>query len=165
VWTTSPPPYEPFEQSQNLDIEWNIHGHTQQPEYDIQNNFNRERVKPSDAPIIHDAVLFTPTDERFYRRLLLDDTVETDIISDDIAHLLGTPVEKSYGAEVQLPDGRTVKSVGTIDTKWQIYRCQRVHNTRFHVVGDRRYDLVLGRLSICQLRLSGEKRKETGCSL
>jgi hypothetical protein len=93
---------------------------------------------------------------------LLDATVESDIISDDIAHLLGTPVEKSHGAEVQLPDGRTVKSVGRIKTSLQMYRCQRVHNTMFHVVRDRRYDLVLGRLSICQLRLSGGGKKGDG---
>jgi hypothetical protein len=162
TWTTpAPPPYEPFE-SRNQDREWNIHAHTRQLEYGIQNAFNQERVQLFDAPIIYDAVLFTPNDERFYRRLLLDATVETDIISEDIAQLLGTPMEKGYGAEIQLPDGRTVKSVGVIETKWQIYRCRRAYNTRFHVVRDRRYDLVLGRTSISQLRLSREERKESG---
>lgn len=153
----APPPYEPVQGSQKLDIEWNIRGHTRHLEYDLQNTFSQERVQLSNPPIIHDAVLFTPNDEKFYRRLLLDPTVETDIMSEDIARLLSTPVDKGYGAEIRLPDGRTVKSLGVIETRWQIYRCQRVHNTTFHVVRDRRYDLVLGRTSISQLRLSGEE--------
>ncbi|RHZ62599.1 hypothetical protein CDV55_101380 [Aspergillus turcosus] len=118
AWTTAaPPPYEPFK-SQNRDIKRNIHRRTQPLEYDIQNTFNRERVQLADAPIIHDAVLFTPNDEKLYRRLLLDPTVETDIISEDVARLLGTPVEKGYGAEIQLPDGRTVKSSETDGMIW-----------------------------------------------
>ncbi|KAL4932082.1 retropepsin-like aspartic protease [Aspergillus undulatus] len=107
--------------------------------YDIE-LFGRERDKP------------------VYRRLLLDFTVVINAVSDEIPRLLNRPVTPYNGKEVKLPNGVYVKPVGTLVIKWQLYKGKRAYKTKFLVIEDSLFDMLLGRPTIKKYKLWEEDR-------
>ncbi|KAL4780595.1 hypothetical protein BJX76DRAFT_360719 [Aspergillus varians] len=108
----------------------------------------------------YDIQLFgTKNDKVVYRRLLLDFQVNTDAVSDEIPKLLNLPIAGYKGAEVRLPNGSSVRPIGALEIQWQLYKGNRQYRTKFLVIENSQFDVLLGRRSIQKYRLSAEDEK------
>ncbi|KAL2863167.1 uncharacterized protein BJX67DRAFT_266376 [Aspergillus lucknowensis] len=112
--------------------------------------------KPEDITrkiFTYDMMVFGLAEDVVYRRVLLEFGVNIDAVSDEIPHLLGIPIDPYDGFEVRLPNGLYVEPIGTVETTWKLYTGQRSHRTRFLVIEDSQFDMLIGRSSIQQYRL------------
>ncbi|KAL4913781.1 hypothetical protein BDW62DRAFT_157973 [Aspergillus aurantiobrunneus] len=99
--------------------------------------------------LTYDIVMFgTESEKVVYRRLLLDCQVEFDAISDEIPRLLNLPIAPYNGLEVQLPNGNYVTPLGTSEVTWQLYKGTQQNTTKFLVIENSHFDMLLGRPSI-----------------
>ncbi|KAL5040908.1 hypothetical protein BDW71DRAFT_192824 [Aspergillus fruticulosus] len=134
-----------------------IVGRTQQHEErkkDRSSNIEPNVKDITQRTFTYDIILFGINREKVvYRRLKLDFQVQFDAVSDEIPRLVNIPITSYAGAEVQLPNGHWVKPLGTIEVKWQLYKGQQQYKTRFLVIENSPFDMLLGRPSIQSYRL------------
>jgi hypothetical protein len=108
----------------------------------------------TDRVFYYNTVLYSPqTEKPIYRRVLLSFVLSIDAISDDIARVLGLPILPYNGKAVQLHNGESAKPIGTLHLQWKIYNGKRVYKTKFLVIKDSHFDMLLGRSSIKKYKL------------
>ncbi|KAL4941872.1 hypothetical protein BDV06DRAFT_172556 [Aspergillus oleicola] len=85
-----------------------------------------------------------------YRRVLLDFDRDrtTNVISDEIPQTLGLPVAPYTGPKVQLPSGKWVMPVGTVDVNWSLFEGVKPYTMHFVVIENSHYDMLLSRWTI-----------------
>ncbi|KAL3458635.1 hypothetical protein BJX64DRAFT_292014 [Aspergillus heterothallicus] len=117
----------------------------------------------------YNTILYNSQAEKaIYRRVLLNFMLKIDAISDEIPRTLGLPILPYRGKTVQLHNGKTTKPIGTFYLQWQIYNDKKVYETKFLVIKDSQFDMLLGRSSIKKYKLGKmdgdiEKRLQYRC--
>ncbi|KAL2812511.1 hypothetical protein BJX63DRAFT_243960 [Aspergillus granulosus] len=108
----------------------------------------------TDRVFYYNTILYNPEAAKaIYRRVLLNFTLKYDAISDEIPQVLGLPILPYYGKAVQLHNGKTAKPIGTLHLQWQIYNGKKAYKTKFLVIKDNHFDMLLGRSSIKKYKL------------
>ncbi|KAL2869831.1 uncharacterized protein BJX67DRAFT_347078 [Aspergillus lucknowensis] len=110
--------------------------------------------KITERIFFYDTILVGPQTGRIiYRRVLLDFAVDVDAISDEIHQVLDLPILTYRGQKVLLPNGNSVWPIGTLEVKWQFYDGKKKYKTKFVVIKDSHFDMLLGRSSIKRYKL------------
>ncbi|KAJ0425120.1 hypothetical protein BJY00DRAFT_308452 [Aspergillus carlsbadensis] len=108
----------------------------------------------TDRVFFYNTILYNPQIEKaIYRRVLLSFMLNIDAISDEIPRVLGLPVSPYSGKAVQLHNGKSAKPIGTLHLQWKIYSGEKVYKTKFLVIKDSHFDMLLGRSSIKKYKL------------
>ncbi|KAL3490123.1 hypothetical protein BJX62DRAFT_207743 [Aspergillus germanicus] len=107
-----------------------------------------------DRIFFYDTILHVPQAEKvIYRRVLLSFKLKIDAISDEIPRAMGLPIHSFSGKAVQLHNGKTATPIGIFPMRWQLYNGKKIYKTKFLVIKDSQFDMLLGRSSIKKYKL------------